>query len=229
MIPQQDYYMLEAHKLSDMSSTGEDSTPALAPGLGPALAPGLGPAFCGVPHSRNVRLPVIRIFGCTTAGQKACVHVHGVSITQRHVFTCIDALCMQAFPYFYIRPSNEEEALTWEQLSTVHSMLPAIERGIEEAVAALDAQRQSAGAEKNDPMRRRRVKKLVQQVLAWFRAYVSFDEFLTAYGSATRPNVRLSFRICKLRSCQLVRSTNADESSNSSAEWNGCAHTVPDV
>jgi DNA polymerase zeta len=59
--------------------------------------PGLDPCYSGLEGAPVDRVPVVRVFGATPAGQKACVHLH------------------RAFPYFYVPydddlPSGPDEA-----------------------------------------------------------------------------------------------------------------------
>ena len=63
---------------------------APVPGLDPLVSPFTGAAI--------KRLPVIRVFGSTVSGQRACLHLHGI------------------FPYIYV-PMPENEKVAFKELN----------------------------------------------------------------------------------------------------------------
>ena len=65
---------------------------APVPGLDPLVSPFTGAAI--------KRLPVIRVFGSTVSGQRACLHLHGI------------------FPYIYV-PMPENEKVTFEEFNFI--------------------------------------------------------------------------------------------------------------
>ena len=88
------------------------------PGASQQQSPGLAeasPAFHYSVKSR-IKVPIVRIFGSTPVGQKACVHIHG------------------AFPYVFIRPSNVKQSWTVEHIDKDETFLSSFRKTIELAL-----------------------------------------------------------------------------------------------
>lgn len=70
-----------------------------------------------VSNNDHVRFPVIRIYGCSPAGQSICAHIHGV------------------FPYLYFRPESDLDTTFNDELN-IRSFIPSIVSKITELVNA---------------------------------------------------------------------------------------------
>ncbi len=71
-------------------------------------APKVDVSYAPLEGTSIEQVPVVRIFGSTPSGQKACVHLHKVCLAMQ-TFSTIPKACsehnrmvLQAFPYFYV-------------------------------------------------------------------------------------------------------------------------------
>ncbi len=73
-------------------------------------APKVDVSYAPLEGTSIEQVPVVRIFGSTPSGQKACVHLHKVCLAMTlHILSTIQKNCsdcnhlvLQAFPYFYV-------------------------------------------------------------------------------------------------------------------------------
>ncbi len=70
-------------------------------------APKVDVSYAPLEGTSIEQVPVVRIFGSTPSGQKACVHLHKVCLAMTLSTTpkaCSehDRMVLQAFPYFYV-------------------------------------------------------------------------------------------------------------------------------